>query len=100
MFIRHSSYEIGYFDTQLIGHDWLTKKGWKSLWGVGRHILRSQIFDYWEDSSRSKIEHYDDVDVVNEDTVTRREVAGPISIWGLELPKKFVQEGSQVAWFR
>jgi hypothetical protein len=34
-------------DTQLIGHDWLEKKGWTNCWGVGRHLLGSQIFDYW-----------------------------------------------------
>lgn len=26
---------------------WLAKKGYKSVWAVGRHILGSQIFDYW-----------------------------------------------------
>jgi len=88
-YIHHSSYEVADFDTQLLGHEWLTKKGWKSVWGVGRHILGSQIFDYWEDPSRFKIEHYADGDLVNEDTPTRREVAGPLSVWGPELPKDF-----------
>jgi hypothetical protein len=88
-YLHHSSYEVADFDTQLIGHNWLGKKGWKSHWGVGRHILGSQIFDYWEDPSRFKIEHYADGDIVNEDTATRREVVGPLSVWGPELPKDF-----------
>lgn len=88
-YIHHSSYEIADFDTQLMGHQWLAKKGWKSVWGVGRHILGSQIFDYWQDPSGFKIEHYADGDLVNEDTPTRRDVAGPLSIWGPELPKDF-----------
>jgi hypothetical protein len=94
-YIHHSSYEVADFDTQLIGHQWLAGKGWKSVWGVGRHILGSQIFDYWQDPSGFKIEHYADGDVVNADTPSRREVAGAISVWGPELPKDFGVDGTQ-----
>lgn len=45
--VHHSSFEVFDFDTQVIGHDWLTKQGYENCWGVGRHILGSQIFDYW-----------------------------------------------------
>ncbi|KAJ5099945.1 hypothetical protein N7532_006946 [Penicillium argentinense] len=88
-YIHHSSFEVADFDTQLMGHQYLAKKGWKSVWGVGRHILGSQIFDYWYDSSMFKIEHYADGDVVNEENHTRREFVGPISVWGPELPSDF-----------
>ncbi|KAI1269609.1 Glyoxalase/Bleomycin resistance protein/Dihydroxybiphenyl dioxygenase [Xylariaceae sp. FL1019] len=89
-YMHHTSYEVADFDEQLIGHEWLAKKGYESVWGVGRHILGSQIFDYWKDPSGFKIEHYADGDVVNEDTPMTREVAGPLSVWGPELPKDFV----------
>ncbi|KAF2011972.1 hypothetical protein BU24DRAFT_435432 [Aaosphaeria arxii CBS 175.79] len=46
-FVHHSSYEVNDFDTETLGHDWLLKKGWKNCWGLGRHVLGSQIFDYW-----------------------------------------------------
>jgi hypothetical protein len=97
-YLHHSSYEVADFDTQLIGHEWLAKNKWKSVWGVGRHILGSQIFDYWMDPSGFKIEHYADGDVVNEDTPTRREVAGPISVWGPELPKDFGADGTKLSF--
>mgnify|MGYP001090142859 CR=1 FL=1 len=45
--VHHSSFETHDFDTQLLGHHWLRHKGYKNCWGVGRHILGSQIFDYW-----------------------------------------------------
>ena len=96
-YLHHSSYEVADFDTQLIGHEWLAKKGWTSVWGVGRHILGSQIFDYWKDSSGFKIEHYADGDVVNQDTPMRRDVAGAISVWGPELPKDFGDDGTAIA---
>ena len=97
-YMHHSSYEVADFDTQLIGHEWLAKKGWKSVWGVGRHILGSQIFDYWENPSGVKIEHYADGDLVNDKTEMRRDVAGAISVWGSELPKDFGEDGSRLAF--
>lgn len=57
--VHHSSFETHDFDTQLLGHHWLRQKGYKNCWGVGRHILGSQIFDYWcvsKKSLRSSIE--------------------------------------------
>lgn len=88
-YVHHTSYEIADFDTQLIGHEWLAKQQWQSVWGVGRHILGSQIFDYWQDPSGFKIEHYADGDVVNEDKPTGREVVGPTSVWGPGVPHDF-----------
>lgn len=45
--VHHSSYETHDFDTQLLGHHWLREKGYENCWGVGRHVMGSQIFDYW-----------------------------------------------------
>jgi hypothetical protein len=46
-FAHHSSFEIDNMDSQLMGHYHLQEKGWTNCWGVGRHLLGSQIFDYW-----------------------------------------------------
>jgi cytochrome P450 family 619 len=45
--VHHSSFETHDFDAQVLGHDWLRQKGYTNCWGVGRHIMGSQIFDYW-----------------------------------------------------
>lgn len=45
--VHHSSFEVFDFDIQMLGHSWLTDKKYENCWGVGRHILGSQIFDYW-----------------------------------------------------
>lgn len=45
--VHHASFEVHDFDTQQLGHQWLAKQNYTSVWGVGRHILGSQIFDYW-----------------------------------------------------
>lgn len=92
--MHHSSYEVEDFDTQLLGHQWLAKKEYKAVWGVGRHILGSQIFDYWRDPSGFIIEHYADGDLVNVDTGTKRSEAGPLAVWGPELPKEMNEDGT------
>ena len=47
--VHHASFEVHDFDTQSLGHQWLERKGYELVWGVGRHLLGSQIFDYWWD---------------------------------------------------
>ncbi len=46
----HSAYEVVDADAVGMGQRVLQKKGWRHAWGIGRHILGSQIFDYWERS--------------------------------------------------
>ena len=46
---NHLSFEAADFDDIQAGHYWLKSKGYKHAWGVGRHMLGSQIFDYWRD---------------------------------------------------
>lgn len=45
--VHHSSFEVHDMDIQALGHQWLKNKGYELEWGVGRHVLGSQIFDYW-----------------------------------------------------
>ncbi|EKD18862.1 oxidoreductase [Drepanopeziza brunnea f. sp. 'multigermtubi' MB_m1] len=91
--MHHTSFEVSDFDTQLLGHQWLaTQPGPHApVWGVGRHVLGSQIFDYWRDPSGFKIEHYADGDEVNCETPVARLPAGPdtLSVWGPPLPVDF-----------
>ncbi|KAK4946509.1 hypothetical protein LTR10_014361 [Elasticomyces elasticus] len=90
--IHHSSYEVNDFDTQTLGHDWLRDKGWTNCWGIGRHVLGSQIFDYWFDGSGNIVEHYSDGDLVNEDTPFGRDAAAPdtLHVWGPNIPLAFL----------
>lgn len=90
--MHHTSFEVDDFDTQLLGHEHLLSKGYTLVWGVGRHILGSQIFDYWKDPSGFTIEHYTDGDLVNVHTkILRQEDQGPntLSVWGPNLPEVF-----------
>ncbi|KAH6698471.1 Glyoxalase/Bleomycin resistance protein/Dihydroxybiphenyl dioxygenase [Leptodontidium sp. MPI-SDFR-AT-0119] len=83
---HHSSFEVHDTDVQLQGHYHLRNKGYKLMWGVGRHLLGSQIFDYWYDTEGFIVEHYTDGDVVNEDNEPGRHALSrdDYTIWGGE----------------
>jgi catechol 2,3-dioxygenase-like lactoylglutathione lyase family enzyme len=84
--VHHSSFEVEDLDTQFMGHQWLDERGHELVWGIGRHVHGSQIFDYWYDSSHFIIEHYADGDVVNADYETFRAKAGNMAVWGPPVP--------------
>ncbi|OTB06025.1 hypothetical protein M426DRAFT_10160 [Hypoxylon sp. CI-4A] len=90
--VHHSSFETHDFDTQVLGHDWLREKGYKNCWGVGRHVLGSQIFDYWYDPFNFIMEHYVDGDLVNASEPIHHSQAGPgsLHVWGPDVPGEFL----------
>ncbi|KAI1272368.1 Glyoxalase/Bleomycin resistance protein/Dihydroxybiphenyl dioxygenase [Xylaria sp. FL0933] len=87
--VHHSSYEVYDFDTQALGHYWLKQKGYQTCWGVGRHVLGSQIFDYWQ----FIMEHYVDGDMVNSDTPMAKSKLGKegLFVWGPDVPSDFLE---------
>jgi len=91
--VHHCSFEVQDVDTQMLGHRWLEKKGYQSVWGVGRHILGSQIFDYWyEPEGKFMIEHYADGDLVNDEHVQGLLPASDeaLAVWGPAVPDGFL----------
>ncbi|CAE7487025.1 mhpA [Symbiodinium microadriaticum] len=66
----HSAFEVIDQDAVGIGQAMLRKRGYNHAWGMGRHILGSQIFDYWRDPFGEMFEHYCDGDVFTADVPT------------------------------
>jgi catechol 2,3-dioxygenase-like lactoylglutathione lyase family enzyme len=60
---NHAAWEVADLDDLMLGHDALAEKGHTSVWGVGRHILGSQVFDYWRDPWGHTVEHWTDGDL-------------------------------------
>ncbi|KAF3768078.1 hypothetical protein M406DRAFT_321841 [Cryphonectria parasitica EP155] len=90
--VHHSSFETHDFDAQVLGHDWLRHKGYENCWGVGRHIMGSQIFDYWFDPSKFILEHYVDGDLLDQDYPTQHSAMSMdnLHVWGPDLPPTFL----------
>lgn len=58
----HSAYEVFDFDDLMAGHMHLEGQTRQHQWGIGRHLIGSQIFDYWRDPWGHEIEHWTDGD--------------------------------------
>ena len=89
--LNHLSYEAADIDDILVGHEHLQGKGYQHMWGIGRHKIGSQFFDYWADPWGRVHEHWADTDVLNADTPVNfvergPELAGP---WGQPIPEAF-----------
>lgn len=67
---NHSAFEMSSFEDIAIANKWLRSKTYKSAWGIGRHILGSQVFDYWRDPQGDMFEHYADGDLFTSELKT------------------------------
>jgi catechol 2,3-dioxygenase-like lactoylglutathione lyase family enzyme len=89
--LNHLSWEVCDIDDVHVGSDHLAVKGRVHEWGIGRHLLGSQVFDYWRDPWGQIHEHWTDGDQfdasvpVGEHTI---EVAAA-SQWGPNMPATF-----------
>ncbi|HRK70119.1 MAG TPA: VOC family protein [Micropepsaceae bacterium] len=64
---NHAAFEVTDADALLSGHHVMKEKGHNHAWGIGRHILGSQIFDYWRDPFGFTLEHWTDGDLFSAD---------------------------------
>ena len=89
--LNHLSYEAADIDDIMTGHDIMKEKGYEHFWGIGRHSLGSQVYDYWGDPWGRVHEHWADTDVLNASVPAnlwgRGELNGP---WGDPIPAKFM----------
>ena len=91
--LNHISFEVPDFDDVMMGHEHLRDMGeYDHVWGIGRHVLGSQIFDYWKDPWGRVHEHWADTDTLNTDYGTRYVPAeeGLESQWGEPAPMEFI----------
>ena len=92
--LNHLSFEVRDIDDVFMGHEHLTTLGkYEHMWGIGRHLLGSQIYDYWSDPWGRVHEHWSDTDrlnVKNGSNLLSAEEA-LISQWGERPPEKFIQ---------
>jgi len=83
--LGHVAFEVADFDDLMVGHDHLTVNGHggRPYWGIGRHILGGQIFDYWKDPFGFTIEHWTDSDLLRADTPAgSHHILNALNQWG------------------
>jgi len=95
--LNHVSFEVQSIDDVMLGHEHLVKANkYKHVWGIGRHLLGSQVFDYWQDPWSRVHEHWADTDVLNNAAQANLWPAeeGLNSQWGDPAPMEFIQHAT------
>jgi catechol 2,3-dioxygenase-like lactoylglutathione lyase family enzyme len=90
--LNHVSFEVQDLDDLMTGNEHLAARGYAHHWGVGRHIVGSQIYNYWRDPWGHVHEQWTDGDLFNARTPTGAiavDVEGPASHWGPPPPGPF-----------
>lgn len=97
--LGHCAYEVVDADAVAMGQRFLRERGWRHAWGMGRHILGSQVFDYWNDPWGWKYEHYCDGDVFTSEHPMGVHALGrdAMSQWGPPMPRSFTRPALSVA---
>ena len=92
--LNHFSFEVHDIDDVLAGHQRLEELGkYEHMWGIGRHLLGSQVYDYWADPWGRVHERWADTDRLNarsgSNLLPAHEALG--SQWGGPPPEKFIK---------
>lgn len=91
--LNHMSFEVPDVDAVFKDHEYIAGLGkYEHMWGVGRHLLGSQVYDYWADPWGRVHERWADTDRLNARSGSNLLSAeeGFVSQWGADPPAKFL----------
>ncbi len=90
---EHAAFEVPDLDDVGMGGEVMKEGGFERAWGIGRHILGSQIFDYWYGPDGRKFEHFTDGDLFDASHPTAHHPmsAAGLAQWGPPVPQKFLR---------
>jgi catechol 2,3-dioxygenase-like lactoylglutathione lyase family enzyme len=95
--LNHLSFEVPDIDDVAMGHDYLAQFGkYEHMWGIGRHVLGSQVYDYWADPWGRVHEHWADSDRLNVANGSNLVSADDalVSQWGEPPSERFINHAS------
>jgi len=95
--LNHVSFEVPDVDAVFKDHEYLIKLGkYEPMWGIGRHLLGSQVYDYWADPWGRVHERWADSDRLNVKSGSNLLPAHEalVSQWGEDPPEKFIHHVS------
>lgn len=86
--LLHAAFEVANLDDLMLGHQHLKTKKREAVWGVGRHIMGSQVFDYWKDPFGNELEHWTDGDLFTADDPPQKQPMSALLAvqWGAPHP--------------
>lgn len=96
--LNHVSWEVCDIDDVFVGHAHMAAKNRAAEWGIGRHLLGSQIFDYWNDPWGHIHEHWTDGDQFDASVPPGKQglAEAAASQWGPDVPQSFTRTSAEV----
>lgn len=91
--LNHMAFEVHDIDDVFMGHFHLNQmEKYDHMWGLGRHVLGSQVYDYWQDPWGRVHEHWTDSDRLNDKNPPNMVPVeeGFSSQWGEPVPERFI----------
>lgn len=84
----HAAFEVANLDDLMLGHTHLKSRDRTHVWGVGRHVVGNQVFDYWRDPWGNEFEHWTDGDLLTVEEPTNKASLSEFigTEWGLPRP--------------
>lgn len=92
--IHHSSWNVNSIDEVGLGKQQMAEVGYVKGWGIGRHVLGSNYFQYVRDPWGSYAEYSYDIDFVAHDhewPAADHPAADALYVWGPDVPADFVR---------
>jgi catechol 2,3-dioxygenase-like lactoylglutathione lyase family enzyme len=91
--LHHTSWDVGSFDEVGQGAEQMRRAGWGKGWGVGRHVLGSNYFNYVEDPWGSFCEYSAGIDFISPNLdwpAADHPSEDSFYVWGPDAPENFV----------
>ena len=91
--LHHSSWDVGSIDEVGRGSEQMRNAGWGKGWGVGRHVLGSNYFNYVRDPWGSFCEYSCDIDFIAPDLdwpAADHPPEDSLYVWGPGVPEDFI----------
>lgn len=90
---HHSAWDVNALDEVGLGADQMAAAGYKKGWGLGRHVLGSNYFNYIRDPWGSYTEYSYDIDYVPVEQDWPASYPAPensLYLWGPDVPEDFI----------
>jgi catechol 2,3-dioxygenase-like lactoylglutathione lyase family enzyme len=93
--LNHVSFRLKDFDEIMAGKEFLEKRGWRPVWGPGRHVIGSNLFYYFANPCGAYVEYYADMDCITDPNAWTAREWPPgqesLATWGPTVPEEFLK---------
>jgi len=93
--LNHLAFRLRDIDEIMAGKQFLEKRGWRPVWGPGRHVVGSNLYYYFVNPCGGFMEYFADMDYITDpEAWTVREwprTPEVISAWGPALPQEMMK---------